>query len=247
MSDHVLVERRGPVMELRLNRPEKRNALTVEMYAALAGALEESESDSEVRVILLSGEGAGFTAGNDLRDFLARPPTGDESPVHRFLNGLVTGSKPLLAAVQGFAVGIGTTMLLHCDLVYAATGTRFHLPFVTLGLVPEAASSLLLPDRVGAGRAAEMLLMGEPLSAEEALAAGWISRVYPPETLLQEVRARADRMAKLPPDAVRATRRLMRSDQSRITERMRIEGKEFAERLRSAEAREAMEAFFARG
>jgi enoyl-CoA hydratase/carnithine racemase len=246
MADHVLVERSGPVWEIRLNRPEKRNALTVEMYAALAEAFEAMESDGEARVVLLSGTGSAFTAGNDLHDFLSRPPHREGEPTNRFLERLVSGTKPIVAAVHGFAVGIGTTLLLHCDLVYAADGTRFHLPFVPLGLVPEAGSSLLLPARIGPARAAEMLLLGEPMSVEEALDAGLVTRVFREDTVLDEARARARRLAALPPGAVRETRALLRLGREAVRERMTIEARVFGERLRSGEARAAMEAFFSK-
>jgi enoyl-CoA hydratase/carnithine racemase len=244
MSDQVLVERQGAVLDVRLNRPEKRNALTVEMYAALADALEGAERDPELRVVLLSGEGPAFTAGNDLKDFLARPPHPEGAPTNRFLESLATGTKPIVAAVHGFAVGIGTTLLLHCDLVYAAEETRFHLPFVPLGLVPEAGSSLLLPERIGPARAAEMLLLAEPLTAEAALDAGLVTRVFPAASLLEEARRLAERLAALPPEAVRETRALLRSGRDVVRDRMRLEARVFGERLRSEEARRAMEAFF---
>ncbi|MEX1257604.1 MAG: enoyl-CoA hydratase [Gemmatimonadota bacterium] len=244
MSDQVLVERQGAVLDVRLNRPEKRNALTVEMYAALADALEGAERDPELRVVLLSGEGPAFSAGNDLKDFLARPPHPESAPTNRFLESLATGTKPIVAAVHGFAVGIGTTLLLHCDLVYAAEETRFHLPFVPLGLVPEAGSSLLLPERIGPARAAEMLLLAEPLTAEAALDAGLVTRVFPAASLLEEARRLAERLAALPPEAVRETRALLRSGRDVVRHRMRLEARVFGERLRSEEARRAMEAFF---
>jgi enoyl-CoA hydratase/carnithine racemase len=232
MSEHVLVETRGPVLHLRLNRPEKKNALTVEMYAAMADALRGAEENPDVRVILLSAEGDAFTAGNDLADFLQRPPTDESSPVLRFLHALIGASKPLVAAVNGLAVGVGATMLLHCDLVYAARSARFHLPFVGLGLVPEAGSSLLLPQRVGQARAAELLLLGEPFDAERALEMGIVSDVFPDEELAARVGERALRLAAQPRAA--------------LPDHMREESALFLERLRSPEAREAMQAFLER-
>ncbi len=247
VSDHVSVETRGAVLHIRLDRPEKRNALTQEMYAALVDALRRAESDSEIRVVLFSGAGEAFTGGNDLRDFLERPPTNSSSPVHEFLEALVRSTKPLVAAVQGLAVGIGTTMLLHCDLVYAAENARFHLPFVALGLVPEAGSSLLLPQRVGYARAAEMLLLGEPATADEAWSMGLISRVFPTDELMDRVWERAERLAAQPPEALRATKQLLRqADRATTPERMQQEGALFTERLRSDEARAVMQAFFDR-
>jgi enoyl-CoA hydratase/carnithine racemase len=245
MSEHIQTERRGAVLHLRLDRPEKKNALTLEMYTALAEALRGAEEDPEVRAVLFSGAGDAFKGGNDLRDFLERPPTDETSPVLRFLDALVGSTRPLVAAVHGLAVGIGTTLLLHCDLVYAARGARFHLPFVQLGLVPEAGSSLLLPRRIGGARAAEMLLLGEPMEAEEALAAGLVSRVFPEEELMEQAFARAERLATQPPEALRATRTLLRQeDRSALPERMRQEGALFLERLRSEETRAVMQAFF---
>ncbi|HEX2094105.1 MAG TPA: enoyl-CoA hydratase [Longimicrobiaceae bacterium] len=247
MSEHVAIEAQGAVLSLRLNRPEKKNALTLEMYAALAGALRAVEEDPGVRVVLLAGTGDAFTAGNDLGDFLQRPPTDQSSPVLLFLNALISASKPVVAAVNGLAVGVGTTLLLHCDLVYAARSARFHLPFVGLGLVPEAGSSLLLPQRVGQARAAELLLLGESFGAEEALAMGLVSAVFPDEELAEQAAERARRLARQPPAAVRATKALLRrADRAALPERMRQEGEVFIERLRSPEAREAMQAFLER-
>ncbi|HEV2146894.1 MAG TPA: enoyl-CoA hydratase [Longimicrobiaceae bacterium] len=247
MSEHVLVETRGPVLHLRLNRPEKKNALTVEMYAAMADALAAAEDDPAVRAVLLSAEGDAFTGGNDLADFLQRPPTDDSSPVLRFLHALIGASKPLVAAVNGLAVGIGTTLLLHCDLVYAGRSARFHLPFVSLGLVPEAGSSLLVPQRVGQARAAELLLLGEPFDAERALEMGIVSAVFPDADLAEKAEERALRLAAQPPAAVRATRALLRrADRAALQDQMREESALFLERLRSPEAREAMQAFLER-
>jgi enoyl-CoA hydratase/carnithine racemase len=210
----------------------------------LAEGFDAAERDPVVRVVVLSGEGAAFSAGNDLEDFLERPPHTEGTASSRFLDSLATGTKPVVAAVHGFAVGIGTTMLLHCDLVYAAEGTRFHLPFVPLGLVPEAGSSLLLPLRIGPARAAEMLLLAEPLTADEAFKAGLVTRVFSEASLLVEARRRAERLAALPPDAVRETRALLRSGREQVRDRMRFEARVFGERLRSKEARDAIEAFF---
>jgi enoyl-CoA hydratase/carnithine racemase len=245
MTEHVRTEKRGPILHIQLNRAEKKNALTVEMYEALVDALAVARGDADVRVVLMTGAGDTFTAGNDLRDFLDRPPTGEESPVHQFLGALIDARMPVVAAVQGLAVGIGTTLLLHCDLIYAARSARFHLPFTALGLVPEAGSSLLLPQRIGYARAAEMLLLGEPLGAEDALILGLISGVFDDAVLHAEAWARAERLARLPPESVRATKSLMRDAFRRtLPEQMRRESEGFAERLRSDEARGAMRRFF---
>jgi enoyl-CoA hydratase/carnithine racemase len=247
MSENVVVEQRGGVLHLHLNRPEKKNALTIEMYAALAEALGRAEAEDESRVVLISGAGDSFTSGNDLRDFLSRPPTDASSPVHQFLVALMNSTKPIIAAVHGSAIGIGTTLLLHCDLVYAARDARFHLPFIQLGLVPEAASSLLLPKRIGYARAAEMLLMGTPFSAEEALHAGLISGVFEDADLMQQARERAERVAQSPPEALRITKSLLRQeDRAGIAERAQQEAGLFQERLRSDEARQRFQAFLSR-
>jgi hypothetical protein len=163
MSETVRIDVAGGVFRIELARPEKKNALTAEMYRILADALARAEADPAVRVILISGAGGNFTAGNDLADFLETPPMDDSAPVYQFIEGFANLQKPFVAAVEGVAVGVGTTMLLHCDLVYAGSGARFALPFANLGLTPEAASSLLLPLRVGQARAAEMLMLGEGL------------------------------------------------------------------------------------
>ncbi|MDR0786300.1 MAG: enoyl-CoA hydratase/isomerase family protein [Gemmatimonadota bacterium] len=244
MTDYVRIEERGHILCLELNRPEKKNALTVEMYEALVAGLERAE-EGRFRAVLLTGAGDSFCAGNDLRDFLDRPPTGQASPVYHFLRSLSVTPVPVVAAVQGAAVGIGATMLLHCDLVYASRDTVFQLPFTSLGLVPEAASTLLIPRRVGYGRAAGMLLLGEPLTAETAAAAGLIAGVS--DDVLGEATLRAERLAALPPEAVRATRALMRDpEREMIKDQMAAEATYFAERLRSEETRAVMRGFFER-
>ena len=247
VSENVLVTRRGHVCEVRLNRPEKRNALTSNMYEALIAAFSDSEADDEIRVLLLSGEGACFTGGNDLKDFLSAPAVIDSDHViSRFLRALSGFSKILIAAAHGPTVGIGTTLLLHCDLVVAAArSTRLITPFVQLGLVPEAASTLLLPRLIGHQRAAEMFFLGEPLDAKTAREWGLVNRVVDDEALMAEARTLADAAALKPPGAVRAAKRLMRSGASAqiaalIEEELRV----FAERLQSAEFAAAAQAFF---
>ena len=243
--NHILTETKDRVLRIEIARPEKKNALTAAMYQALADALAAADGDPAIRVALIHGARDCFTAGNDLKDFLERPPHSEASPVSRFLRGIAVFGKPLLAAVNGPAVGIGTTLLLHCDLVYAAPGARFQLPFVPLGLVPEAGSSFLLPYIAGYQRAAELLLFGQPFGAEKALAAGFVTEIVAEGELLQRARAAALAVAALPPAAVRATKALMRGRfRKRVTEAMDEEGKVFSERLSSPEAREAMTAFF---
>ena len=237
------VRRLGGVLHLVLDRPAKKNALTRAMYAALADALDAAASDDAVRTVVLSGAGGVFTAGNDLGDFLLDPPTGPESPVFRFLRAASTFPKPLVAAVDGPAVGIGTTVLLHCDLAYAAPDARFRMPFVDLGLVPEAASSLLLPRVAGPMRAANWLLFGETFSAADALAAGLVTEVVANPTA--RALDRAHTLAAKPPQAVRLTKQLLRrADAAAVQETILAEGALFTERLASPEAQEAFTAFF---
>jgi enoyl-CoA hydratase/carnithine racemase len=241
----IAVERDGSVLTLRMNRPEKRNALTHAMYSALADGLETAATDPGVRVVVIAGAGGAFTAGNDLGDFLAAPPRdGGEAPVGRFLRTISHFPKPLVAAVEGVAVGVGTTMLLHCDLVYAADTARFQLAFVNLGLVPEAASSLLLPRIVGHARAAELLMFGEPFGAADAERYGIVNKVVPAAELETFVRDRTAVLAAKPAAALRSTKKLLRyATSSTVSERMAEEGVLFAAGLQSDEAREAMTAF----
>lgn len=242
---HVRVETRDRIARIELARLDKKNALTQEMYAALAAALAAAEADAVVRVILIHGARDCFTAGNDLRDFLERSAQGGASAAFRFISALPTLEKPLVAAVGGPAVGIGTTLLLHCDFVFASPGARFQLPFVPLGLVPEAASSLLLPLVAGYQRAAELLLLGQPFPAEKALAAGIVTEIVAEERLFERAREAALALAALPPASVRLTKRMMkRALGAQVAEQMQEEGRHFAERLQSAEAKEAMTAFF---
>lgn len=241
----IVVERDGSVLTLRMNRPEKRNALTHVMYAGLGDGLEQAAADPGVRVVVIAGSGGHFTAGNDLNDFLASPPRdGSERPVGRFLRLISSFPKPLVAAVEGVAVGVGTTMLLHCDLVYAADTAKLQLAFVNLGLVPEAASSLLLPRVVGHARAAEMLMFGEALGAADAERYGIVNRVVPATELDALVRERAATLAAKPAGALRSTKKLLRyATTATVADRMAEEGELFAAGLQSPEAREAMTAF----
>lgn len=249
MSEYVKMTQRGAVCELRLNRPDKRNALTVEMYRTLADALQAAQANPQVRVVLLSGEGACFTAGNDLKDFLAGPSFDDPGhPTVQFVYLLPTLSKPLVCAVHGPTVGIGVTLLLHCDLVVAAErSTRLNLSFVSLGLVPEAGSTLLLPRLLGARRAAELLLLGEPLDARTAQAWGLVNRVVDDGDLMAEARRLCDALAAKPPEAVKRTKRLLRLDpEDEVRERMGVELGEFAACLKGEEFAAAARAFFAK-
>lgn len=245
--EHVLVTRREHVCEVRLNRPEKRNALTPDMYEVLIEAFAQAEGDDEIRVMLLSGEGACFTGGNDLKDFLNAPAViGSDHVISRFLRALSGFGKVLVAAIHGSTVGIGATLLLHCDLVIAAArSTRLIMPFVQLGVVPEAASTILLPRLVGHQRAAEMLFLGEPLDARSAKEWGLINRVVEDETLTEQARALAAAAARQPPWAVQATKRLLRAaGRAEVETCMQEELRVFAERLRSPEFAAAAQAFF---
>ena len=250
MSEQVRVERRsdGAHLAITLARPRQRNAITVAMYSALADAIEQAGADETVRLVSIRGEGEDFTAGNDLADFLAEmPPPGTEDiPVWRLLRALAKNSVPILAAVQGNAVGIGTTMLLHCDLVLAEAGCRFVMPFVDLGLVPEAASSLILPQLAGRRAAARHLLLGEPFGAEQALAMGIASHVVPKGQLDAAFERTVAALLAKPPQALRQTQALLRRDAvDGVAERMVLENGHFAERLQSQEVKSAIAAFFA--
>jgi enoyl-CoA hydratase/carnithine racemase len=248
MSEHVRVERDGAVLAITLARPERRNALTVAMYAALADAIERASKDDSVRAITIRGEGQDFAAGNDLADFLAATPRVDEEiPVWRLLRILATCETPIIAAVHGNCVGIGTTMLLHCDLVIADETARFSMPFVDLALVPEAASSLLFPRLAGRRRAARYLLLCEPFGAEEALGIGLISHRAAAGTVDEKLAEVLAILLAKPAEALRQTQRLLRHEAAgEILERMKLESSLFAERLSSAEVKEAIAAFFAK-
>lgn len=245
MSLHVVTELEERVLRIQLARPEKKNALTSEMYRALSAALARAESDGQVRAVLIHGRPDCFCAGNDLNDFLQRPSQAGEPPAIAFLKGIAAARKPIVAAVGGPAVGIGTTMLLHCDFVYAAPNTRFQLPFVPLGIVPEAASSLLLPMLAGHRRAAELFLLGRPFDADKAAAAGIVTGIVPEATLIEHARGIGRALSELPPASVRLTKELMKRHLApAVAERMQMEGRLFQERLSSPEAVEAFTAFF---
>jgi enoyl-CoA hydratase/carnithine racemase len=244
MSEHVKSEVVDGILVLTLQRPDKKNALTGAMYDALSEGLERAEGDHSVKVVLFQGEGDSFTAGNDLADFAAQAKSNSdkESPAFRFISNLGKATKPLIAAVQGNAVGVGTTMLLHCDLVFLAEGARLLTPFVNLALVPEAASSWLLPARVGHVRAYQMFALGESMDAATAVASGLANAVVPATELRQKAMAAAITLTKRPAGSLRATKALMR-EVERIAVRIAEEGALFKERLRTPEASEAFAAF----
>jgi len=244
MTEHVKIQNEGGVLTLTMARPDKKNALTNAMYGALADAIQGAETDSAVRVVLIRGEGDMFTSGNDVGEFaaIATGQAQGERHVSRFLKSLAQSSRPLVAAVQGRAVGVGTTMLLHCDLVVLADNALLSTPFVNLALVPEAASSLLMPLRIGYARAFEMFALGEAVDAASALAWGIANRVVPLARLDAEAKALAARLAKQPAGAVSTTKRLMRNPEVLMAQIL-AESEQFAKRLTTLEAREAFTAF----
>jgi enoyl-CoA hydratase/carnithine racemase len=232
------------VRTLEIDRPEKKNALTFAMYDALTDLVKAAGVDPSIRAVLITGRPGIFTSGNDLQDFAEHPPSSDDSSVVRFMRALLACEKPVVAAVTGTAVGIGVTMLLHCDLVYVSEDARMSLPFVTLALVPEFAVSLLLPRLIGHVQAAERLLLGEPFTGAEAVAMGIANASLPAADVLPHARSMAERFNALPPDAVREAKRLMRAPMKEsIANAIEAENTAFYQRLRSPEAKEAFEAF----
>ncbi len=246
-TDLIQSEISEGILSLRINRPDKKNALSLAMYQALADGLRQADSDDAVRVILISGGQECFTSGNDLADFSGSPQTGPESPAMQFLIAVSEARKPLVAAVNGLAVGIGVTMLLHCDLAYAGSGATFQMPFVNLGLCPEAGSTLLLPRIMGHQRAAELLLLGEVFSAEKACRLGIVTEVCPDGDVLSIARSRALQLAAQPAAALRLAKDLLKRDYAApLRETIAEEGKQFLARLESPEAAEALQAFMQR-
>lgn len=245
MTSLVKTERDSRVLSITMNRAEKKNALTHDMYAAMADALQLAQDDAQIRCVIITGDGDTFTAGNDLGDFAAGLPEG-KPPVVRFLESIVHCDKPVMAAVNGPAVGVGLTMLLHCDLAYASDMATFRAPFPHLGVVPEAGSSLLLPASVGTAWANDIFIAGRVLNAAEALSAGLVSRVFPAAALLPECRAIAARIAAQAPNAMRGTKRLVRSNRPAVIARMEEEGALFNAQLKSPDFMEAAMAYMQR-
>lgn len=243
MSGHVEISREGAVQILRLNRPEKKNALTAAMYAALAEALNSANANDEVAVTVIFGQPGAFCAGNDIADFLAASQGGAILHGFEFLKALVECDKPLIAAADGPAVGIGTTLMFHCDMVFASPRAVLQTPFVDLGLVPEAGSSLLGPRVLGHARAFELLVLGAPWSAEQAKEAGLVNAVVPSEELESTTLAAAEALAKKPREGMRLARRLLHGDTAALKSRMEEEGALFLERIKSDEAAAAFAAF----
>ena len=243
MTD-ILSHTEAGVTTITLNRVDKKNSITSAMYAAMADALEQAQQDAAVRVVVIQGHATVFSAGNDIGDFLNNPPSMQESPVQRFLRGISSFTKPLVAAVCGPAVGIGTTLLFHCDLVYAGDNAAFSMPFVNLGLCPEAASSLLVPQMLGYHRAAEALLLGEPFMAEAALEVGLVNRIVPPLEANAVAQAQARKLAAKPMSALVETKRLMKKGQANlVAQQIGEENASFGRMLREPAAREALGAF----
>ncbi|MBL1272906.1 MAG: enoyl-CoA hydratase/carnithine racemase [Marinobacter maritimus] len=245
MTDFVLTELNNQILTVRINRPERKNALTHAMYTALGDSIEKADSDSDIRCVLFTGSEECFTAGNDLSEFASGLPGNfEETPVGRFLLLLANATKPVVVAVNGAAVGIGTTMLLHCDMVFAGTNTRFQMPFANLGLCPEGGSSLLLPSWIGRVRAAELLMLGGAFSADDAYRLGLINRVCDPANTEAAALKACQQLASQPPAAIRATKKLLSGPtQAELKATMLAEGELFGERLKSPEAAEAFRAF----
>jgi len=240
MND-IITEVSGGILRVELNRPAQKNAMTAGMYTSLADTFMAASDDEAVRAVLWHAAGDAFCAGNDIGDFLKNPPGLGESPQSRLIKSLIAFEKPIVAAVQGAAIGGGTTMLTHCDFVYAGESAKFKLPFIDLGLVPEFGSSFSIPARVGHLRAAEMFLLGEPFTAARAAELGLVTRVVPDGDLLATATATAQKLAAKPAGALRASKRLIK--QAQLGEAAKIESREFGERLQSAEAKEAFTAF----
>jgi len=232
------------VLTLTINRVDKKNSFTPAMYAAMAEGLEQAKTDPAIRVTVIQGDVTVFSAGNDIGDFLQRKPSTQESPVFQFLRAIASHPKPVIAAVCGPAVGIGTTLLFHCDLVYAGDNAAFSMPFVNLGLCPEAASSLLVPQMMGYHRAAEALLLGEPFMAEAALEVGLVNRIVPPTEVNGMAQAQARKLAAKPLGSLVETKRLMKKGQmAQVLAQMAEEGESFARLLQEPAAKEAFTAF----
>ena len=248
MTDAILLQREGGLLTLQLNRPDKKNALTRAMYTQLAEALEQADADSGIRAVLIQGSNECFTAGNDIADFLEQPPSDLDSPPFHFMKSLLNCRKPVIAAVAGAAVGIGTTLLLHCDLVYISRDARLRMPFVNLGLCPEFGSSLILPRLLGHAKAAELLLLGEGFTGEQAAAWGIATEAMGSgEAALVKAREVAQRFETLAPGAVQVSKQLMKSvDREQLRQVIEVEGALFVQRLKSPEAIAALSGFIAR-
>lgn len=246
-SANIQIQEKEGILEISMNRPERKNAFTADMYATFADALDSARSRESVRVVLLNGAAGNFSTGNDLQDFLQNPPTGEHDPVFRFLRAIALFPKPIVAAVEGFAVGVGMTMLLHADLVYASPNAKFQLPFTNLGLVPEAGSSYLLPLVTGHLKASELCLLGEAIDAEAALRMGVVNQLVAGEEILSFARAKAKVIADKPAYAIQQTKALLKEPlQKNLLEQMKKEETLFIKLLKSPEAIEFIKGFFSR-
>ena len=243
MAD-IVTEHAGSILRIQLNRPKKRNAMTSAMYVALSDILKKATKDERTRVALWHGAGDSFCAGNDIEDFLKNPPGPGESPQAQLMNALIDFDKPLIAAVQGAAIGGGTTMLLHCDFVYAGESAKFQMPFINLALVPEFGSSSIVPARIGHLRAAELILLGSPYDAKRAAELGLVTQIVPDQDLLSIATATAQKLAAKPAGALQASKRLIKQPfRQQIAAAMKAENEEFSAQVRSADAKEALTAF----
>jgi enoyl-CoA hydratase/carnithine racemase len=243
MSD-IITERSGNILRIQLNRPSRKNAMTVAMYNTMADLLNDAGKDDQIRVVLWHGAGDSFSAGNDIQDFQQNPPPPSDGPQARLMQALINFGKPIVAAVQGAAIGGGTTMLTHCDFVIAGESTTFQMPFVNLGLVSEFGSSYSVPARIGYLRAAELILLGSRFDVKRAAELGLVTRVVPDQELLAIATKTASALAEKPPGALQACKRLMRSStREQLEHAVKLENEEFSRRVRSAEAKEAFAAF----
>jgi enoyl-CoA hydratase/carnithine racemase len=244
MTD-IVTERSGAILRVQFNRPSKKNAMTSAMYITMADLLTSAAKDDHVRVVLWHGAGDSFCAGNDLDDFLKHPPGPEDSPQSRLINAFIAFEKPIVAAVQGAAIGGGTTMLTHCDFVYACETAKFQMPFINLGLVPEFAATFSIPMRIGYLRAAELLQLGLPFDANRAAELGLVTRVVPDSKLLETATETAQELAEKPATALQASKRLMKKPwRDALLEAAKAENSEFSERVRSEDSKEAITAFF---
>lgn len=244
MTGLVTTSVKDGVLTLRMNRPDKKNALTIDMYDDMAKAITAAHADDEVRAIVIAGVEGAFCAGNDIGDFLNNPPKDENSPVLKFLKAISEAELPLVAAVNGTAVGVGATMLLHCDFVYMSDDTKLSMPFVDLGLVPEAGASMLLPKLAGQQKAAELLMLGEPFTAQDAYDMGLVTRLCDGKDVEAVATATAEKLAKKPKNALRKTKSLLRRDFESVADRIDAEAQEFKQCLNSAEAKKAFMSFF---
>lgn len=246
MNDHIVTSAADGVLTITMNRADKKNALTGAMYEGMIAAIDAAEADSKIGALLLRGEGGLFTSGNDIADFLSASGGIEEFPALRFIRRFAICDKPIVAAVEGAAIGVGTTILFHCDLIYAAPDAGFRMPFVDLGLVPEAAASLLVPERVGIAKASEWLLLGDGFDVHEAFRLGLVNAIVDKDKLHAHALEKAKALAAKPRNAVATTRRLMRGDRDTILDRMSTEARAFGAAMKSDEARAAFTAFMAK-